>query len=284
MHAVAETNAGTIHHSRPPQSALRGMVSRLWASQPGEHGGQPAIGIEQTLPATEMHLVVRLDDSRVDILAPSGTSSGFRAGAVSGLRTAAYGKRAIAAPTVGAMLRPGACASLLGIPAGEFAGRHVALADIWPSSRLDRLRDRLAGAIDVPAMAAIFEAELLEGSAPHRWVDSPIQTSVALLKRGARVGDVANISGMSHRHFIDQFREKVGITPVRFRGVARIGAVTHALATSSASLAEIALMAGFADQAHMAREFRRFTGLTVTAYRARVGHHPRHVPARPERG
>lgn len=284
MHAMAETNAGTIHHGRPPQSELRGLVSRLWASRPGEHGGQPATAAELTLPATEMHLVVRLDDNSVDICAPSGTSSSFRAGAVSGLRTAAYAKRAIPAATVGAMLRPGACANLLGIPASEFAGRHVALADIWPSSRLDRLRDRLAGAIDVPAMAAIFEAELLDGIASQARVDSPIQTSVALLKQGARVGDIANASGVSHRHFIDQFREKVGITPVKFRSVARIGAVTRALATSPASLAEIALVAGFADQAHMAREFQRFTGLTITAYRARVGHHPRHVPARPERG
>ena len=39
------------------------------------------------------------------------------------------------------------------------------------------------------------------------------------------------------------------------------------LARSDASLAQTALAAGFADQSHFTRAFRRYTGFTPSAYR-----------------
>jgi len=267
------------YHACAPRSVLRGTISRVWASRPAEGPAQAVRRVELTLPAAEMHLVVRLDNNLVDIHALSGEANSFRAGAVGGLRTAAYVKRSTVATTVGAMVQPGMCAALLGIPAVEFAGKHVALADVWPASRLDRLRERLAGAIDAPEMAAIFEAALIEGLRPDFAPDAWINASLARLRCSGRITDVADASGVSHRHFIHRFREAVGVTPMQFKRLLRFERLTSRMAAPGASMASIAIAAGFADQAHMARDFRRFTGITISAYRARVGGHPRHVPA-----
>jgi AraC-like DNA-binding protein len=65
------------------------------------------------------------------------------------------------------------------------------------------------------------------------------------------------------------FRQQFGLTPAGFRCAARAQHAVRAVAGSQAPLAEIALDAGFADQAHMGNAVRRLTGLSPTALRRR---------------
>jgi len=65
------------------------------------------------------------------------------------------------------------------------------------------------------------------------------------------------------------FRQQFGLTPAAFRCAARAQRAVRAVAGSQAPLAEIALAAGFADQAHMGNAVRRLTGLSPTALRRR---------------
>jgi AraC-like DNA-binding protein len=65
------------------------------------------------------------------------------------------------------------------------------------------------------------------------------------------------------------FRQQFGLTPAGFRSAARAQRAVRAVAGSQTALAEIALTAGFADQAHMGNAVRRLTGLSPTALRRR---------------
>jgi AraC family transcriptional regulator len=65
------------------------------------------------------------------------------------------------------------------------------------------------------------------------------------------------------------FREHVGRSVSRCLLDARIRYAARRLADPGASLAEIALDAGFADQSHFTRVFKRETGMTPGAYRPR---------------
>jgi AraC-like DNA-binding protein len=65
------------------------------------------------------------------------------------------------------------------------------------------------------------------------------------------------------------FRQQFGLTPAGFRCAARAQRAVRAVAGSQTPLAEIALTAGFADQAHMGNAVRRLTGLSPTALRRR---------------
>ena len=78
---------------------------------------------------------------------------------------------------------------------------------------------------------------------------------------------LASISNMSLRAFERRFRAAFHLTPQRFLRKLRLRIASRALIDTNASLSEIALTCGFADQSHFSREFRRHFGRTPREYR-----------------
>ena len=63
---------------------------------------------------------------------------------IGGARTSFYIKEiSNPAPTVGAMLRPGAIELLPQVPATKLAGKHARVEDLWPGSVLADTMDQL---------------------------------------------------------------------------------------------------------------------------------------------
>ena len=78
---------------------------------------------------------------------------------------------------------------------------------------------------------------------------------------------LASISNMSLRAFERRFRAAFHLTPQKFLRKLRLRLASRALVYTEASLSEIALTCGFADQSHFSREFRRQFGRTPREYR-----------------
>ena len=78
---------------------------------------------------------------------------------------------------------------------------------------------------------------------------------------------LASMSNMSLRAFERQFRATFHLTPQKFLRKLRLRIASRALIHTDASLSEIALTCGFADQSHFSREFRRQFGRTPRDYR-----------------
>ena len=78
---------------------------------------------------------------------------------------------------------------------------------------------------------------------------------------------LASISNMSLRALERRFRAAFHFTPQRFLRKLRLRIASRALMDTDASLADIALQCGFADQSHFSREFRRQFGRTPREYR-----------------
>jgi AraC-like DNA-binding protein len=162
--------------------------------------------------------------------------------------------------------------SLLGVPMDALANRVVELEDLLgPGDRslVERLRN-------TPAWHARFEVvetfllRRLAGSsptpAPVAWAWRQLEASRGRVNLAA----VAREIGWSHRHFIAQVRNHVGLPP---RTVARILRFQRAMALLTrpvpGPLSRIALDAGYCDQAHLNRDFTSFAGTTPTALLAR---------------
>jgi AraC family transcriptional regulator len=77
-------------------------------------------------------------------------------------------------------------------------------------------------------------------------------------------------SGVHPSHLVRAFRRHYGCAPASYLLRIRIEEARQALAVTNASIAEIALQAGFFDQAHFTRRFRAVTGTTPGRYRASV--------------
>lgn len=93
-----------------------------------------------------------------------------------------------------------------------------------------------------------------------------------LLTTDGRVGvaELAAGTGWSTRHLQSRFRDQVGLTPGTARRVLRFGRAAGLVGRGRDPLAAIAAACGYADQAHLTREFRALAGLPPAAFRAEV--------------
>ena len=83
-----------------------------------------------------------------------------------------------------------------------------------------------------------------------------------------RLEDLSALAGLSPHHFARAFQQSVGIPPHRYLLKRRLEHVERMLKDTQLPLAQIAQVAGFSDQSHLARHFRRMTGMAPSAARA----------------
>ena len=89
----------------------------------------------------------------------------------------------------------------------------------------------------------------------------------AHLEGDLRLSDLAREAGVSTSHFLRIFRQSTGKTPYQFLLHRRVKRARLLMRDLRAPLTEVALATGFADQHHLARVFRRITGVTPSSYR-----------------
>jgi len=95
--------------------------------------------------------------------------------------------------------------------------------------------------------------------------------------------DVLSIkAGLTPFRLLRAFQRAVGMTPHAYHTQCKVRVVRSLLATD-APLAEAAVAAGFADQAHMTRVFRSIMGVTPGQYRTAIVSHVGHVGPGPRR-
>jgi AraC-like DNA-binding protein/PAS domain-containing protein len=75
------------------------------------------------------------------------------------------------------------------------------------------------------------------------------------------LGALSSMAGLSTNHFARAFQQSVGIPPHRYLLRRRVQHVEQMLRETQLPLSQIALAAGFSDQSHLARHFRRLTGM-----------------------
>jgi AraC family transcriptional regulator len=85
------------------------------------------------------------------------------------------------------------------------------------------------------------------------------------------VADLAQRVGLSESHFARAFKQTVGVAPHRFIVERRLERGKRMLADTEDSIAQIASLCGFADQAHFARAFSKAFGMSPSALRKSFG-------------
>jgi AraC-like DNA-binding protein len=81
------------------------------------------------------------------------------------------------------------------------------------------------------------------------------------------VSMLSSVAGLSRAHFSHAFRTSVGRPPHAHIVRMRIERAMKLMAETDAPLSEIAVSAGFADQAHFSNRFRRMAGATPAEWR-----------------
>ena len=170
--------------------------------------------------------------------------------------------------TVLIRFRPGVAGLLLGSPAEDLRDRVVPVEEIWGQEG-SRLREAVMVTQGVREMLSHVHAFLEKR---ERAVESRsgqiARRAVELIRHkhiAPRVKHVAGRLGVTERHLRRVFQESVGLTPKDYLRIQRLGRVLRA-SRGGVNWAQLAVEAGYYDQAHMIGEFREFIGLSPSAY------------------
>ena len=86
------------------------------------------------------------------------------------------------------------------------------------------------------------------------------------------LAEIAETLGVHPVHLANAFRTEYHCTVGDYRRRLRIDFARREICKPNSSLAQVALAAGFANQAHFSRVFKRLTGMTPAKYRANSQH------------
>ncbi|MFS8099390.1 helix-turn-helix domain-containing protein [Lentzea alba] len=143
----------------------------------------------------------------------------------------------------GVRLPPGAFPSVFGVPAHAVRDLRVPLSSLVPEARLESFSD------------------MVEFCASRVVVDPSLAATASLL----RSGDVASVAweiGLSARQLRRRCLDAFGYPPKVLQRVLRFDAAMR-LAWGGMPFASVAFEAGYADQAHLAREVRSLAGVPL---------------------
>jgi AraC-like DNA-binding protein len=169
--------------------------------------------------------------------------------------------------------------ALLGRPMPELTNVAPQLAEL-EDPELVTLPQRLADLPDWPRRFAFLDALFLRRfETPAAQPDREVAWAWRQLERSAGrvgVGELADDLGWSRRHLLTRFRRQVGLAPkqaarvLRFQRAAGllVPAAVHdgSPAPVAPSISDVAAACGYADHAHLVREFHALAGCTPSVY------------------
>lgn len=247
-----------------PDDALAPFVDYFWDSV-----GSTEFARSKILPDGRCFLIFNLGGEHA-VLPAGGAPRPYRRAWFSGLHDEHLQIESTTwSHLVGMRLRPEGAFRLMAAPMHAFAGRVYESDEVF-GPVLEGLAQRLAACASAAGRFALMQAWALRRLQDGRgWHPNVCAAMQRLAQDGGRmrVHALARELGVSHKHLIHQFHEQVGMAPKR---VARIIAFNRVLARLGGAApkdwAAIAHEAGYYDQPHFLREFRRFTGSTPREY------------------
>jgi AraC-like DNA-binding protein len=158
---------------------------------------------------------------------------------------------------VGLRLRPGAAGAALGLPVSELRDLSPQASEVLGTDVVTGLLEPLGTGADPHALLrGAFEARAL--------ADPLVRAAIARLGRPqARVSSTAAELGVSARQLQRRISDAVGYGP---KMLARVLRFRRLQALPPAPLAELAIDAGYADQAHMTAEVTRLAGISPVRF------------------
>jgi AraC family transcriptional regulator len=153
--------------------------------------------------------------------------------------------------------------------------REVAFLDLGLAMSNELRCADAASGLALESLSLELLARLLRAREPSATAASWLRPAIDTLHdrfrdHTLRITDLASQAGVHPVYFARAFREVCGVTPGEYVRRLRLEWTRERIVTSSATLAELALEAGFADQSHLTRAFHARYGATPAQLRRSI--------------
>lgn len=179
--------------------------------------------------------------------------------------------------------------ALSDLAAHEFDLGHVELdppafgtVDLWAHSIAQRIAaeltaERTPNELYLDSLVTVFGVHLLRTYTSRG--KQPVSPKGGLSPNSARrvreyldesftrkvlIAELASVAGVSPNHFILRFTKTFGMPPHRYLINLRLDLAEKLLADGRMTIAEVAFVAGFSDQSHLATTMKKYRGRTPT--------------------
>lgn len=261
-----------IFETRIPAAPLDAFVEYLWLYD----DFAPLHTKEKFLPDASMELIIDLREHPKRLFHHDySVRRAFRHSWLSGMQQDYLVIDSSPGSMMGAHFRPGGAWPFFARPLSEFAGQVVELESVI-GRESDLVRDQLLSAPSANVKLSILERWLLRVGGDRLRPDPTVSFALErLMSLPVRllVRELADAVGVSHKHLIQRFDCRIGMTPKQLDRVLRFQRAVRTLAGrrhGDVDWAALALDCGYYDQAHFINEFRQFSGITPTSYRKQM--------------
>jgi len=237
-----------------PGPPLSEFVALLWYFR----GDEVPNAKERVLPTGAVDLIIRLDSART-------SDSGMH-----GPRT-----RSVVITTtsrhelIGVHFKLGGAFPFLQFPVGDLQNAGISLSDLCGERNAQQLLSMLYEAPTGERKFRVLEQWLLQLAGDRLQKHPAVTFAMRAFCSGpyGSAAEIADKTGYSQRHFIELFRNEVGLKPKQFHRLYRFRKVIDAVQRQTAvDWTDVGLSVGYFDQAHLIHDFRQFSDLTPEQY------------------
>jgi AraC-like DNA-binding protein len=252
-----------------PSGRLSAYVEELWYCD--GHGVIPQT--KRALPNGRFQLLISLSDTPIGGRGRTNWEVGRGASSlVVGMQTHfTIINTSTLESAMWVMFWPGAARAFFDAPADAFYNERVPLDLIW-GPLADELRNRVREANTPAEKFQAMETALLARVNRRLELHRAVRYALGEFRRAPHIRSVLDVTretGLSRRRFAQLFREQVGLTPKLYCRLHRFQGVLRQISSGApVDWADLALAGGYCDQAHLANEFRSFSGISPASYLA----------------
>lgn len=169
------------------------------------------------------------------------------------------------------VFQPAGINQLMGIPAAELKNNIIPTEYIFNQQGLE-LYEKLAEQYTIQDKLRLLNTFFLQQMAKRVLPDDSLITATLqfIVKNKGLISSkqLIQFTGYTERHIERKFMESIGTNPKKFSNIVKLHIFLKELKNkqNNKNLTRIAYEAGYADQSHLIKEFKKITGMTPKTY------------------
>jgi len=169
------------------------------------------------------------------------------------------------------VFQPNGIYQLLGIPATEFQDAIISVEEFFDykgSVLQEQLYEQNNNEVRIELLNHFFKGLINNKLVPNHYIINTSLDFILTNKGDFSVKQLVQHTGYTERHLERKFKECIGLNPKKFGNVIRLHHFLKLLKNKSdaTNLTAICYDAGFSDQSHLIKDFRKHTGISPREY------------------